>query len=84
MFTEREFSDESSKIYYAVIRKNGLEDTERNRFLFNRGFYLGAQFAMHTSATLSPHVARFMEFVMWLTEREDSLNDGSTDRSDTN
>lgn len=71
MFTGREFSEKSIGIYYAVIRKYKLEDTENNRFLFHRGFYLGAQYAMHTSSELSPHVARFIEFVMWLTEREE-------------
>ena len=69
MFTGREFSEESTSMYYAVLRKNGWEDTEANRVLFHRGFYLGAQYAMRTSSELSPHLARFMEFVMWLTER---------------
>jgi hypothetical protein len=80
MFTGREFAEKSSNMYYAVIRKHSLEDTEENRFLFNRGFYLGAQYAMHTSSELSPHVARFLEFMMWLTERdEDALPSDSAD-----
>lgn len=70
MFTGREFSKESESMYYATLRKNGVEDSEDARLMFNRGFYLGAQFAMRTSSELSPHLARFMEFVMWLTERE--------------
>ena len=72
MFTGREFSEESTHMYYAVLRKNGIDDTEDNRVLFHRGFYLGAQYAMRTSGELSPHIARFMEFVMWLTERNDA------------
>jgi len=70
MFTGREFSQESASAYYAFIRKNKLEDTYEMRTAFNRGWYLGAQFAMHASAELSPHIARFIEFMMWLTERE--------------
>lgn len=70
MFTGREFSKTSEDFYYATITKNHLEDSEYGRFLFNRGFYLGAQYAMRTSGELSPHIARFMEFIMWLTERE--------------
>jgi hypothetical protein len=71
MFTGREFSKESESFYWRTISKNDIRDSETNRLLFNRGFYLGAQFAMKTSGELSPHLARFMEFVMWLTERED-------------
>jgi hypothetical protein len=70
MFTGREFGQTSNSAYYAYIRKNGLEDTEELRTTFNRAFYFGAQYAMKTSAELSPHIARFLEFVMWLTERE--------------
>lgn len=70
MFTGSEFSKQSIDYYYAVITKNKVDDSEDGRFLFNRGFYLGAQYAMRTSAELSPHIARFLEFVMWLTERE--------------
>lgn len=70
MFTGREFSQQSENFYYATLNKNKLEDSETGRFLFNRGFYLGAQYAMRTSAELSPHIARFLEFVMWLTTRE--------------
>jgi hypothetical protein len=51
--------------------KNHIQDSESNRFMFNRGFYLGAQYAMKTSGELSPHIARFIEFIMWMTERED-------------
>jgi hypothetical protein len=70
MFTGREFSKESESYYWRTINKNDIRDSETNRLLFNRGFYLGAQFAMKTSGELSPHLARFMEFVMWLTEKE--------------
>jgi hypothetical protein len=71
MFTGREFSKESESYYWRTIRKNDIGDSEAGRLLFNRGFYLGAQFAMRTSSELSPHIARFLEFVMWLTEKED-------------
>lgn len=70
MFTGREFSKVSDSMYYAYITKNKLPDTPENRTLFNAGFYRGAQYAMRTSGELSPHIARFVEFVMWLTERE--------------
>jgi hypothetical protein len=71
MFTGREFSKQSDSYYWAFLTKNGLHDSEEMRLAFHRGFYLGAQYAMRTSGELSPHIARFMEFVMWLTERED-------------
>jgi len=69
MFTGREFSRQSDSHYYAWITKNKIPDTEETRTAFNSGFYRGAQYAMRTSGELSPHVARFIEFVMWLTER---------------
>lgn len=69
MFTGREFSRESDSYYYGYIRKNGIEDTPEHRTLFNAGFYRGAGYAVRTSSELSPHVARFIEFMMWLTER---------------
>lgn len=65
-----EFSKESERMYFATRNKNRSEDAEDPHFMFNRGFYLGAQYAMRTSSELSPHLARFLEFVMWLTERE--------------
>lgn len=67
-----EFADEVDSAYWSVknSKHNFPSDTEDPRFMFNRGFYLGAQYAMRTSGELSPHLARFMEFVMWLTERE--------------
>jgi hypothetical protein len=67
-----EFSEASERAYYATRQKNRTEDTDDPHFMFNRGFYLGAQFAMRTSSELSPHLARFMEFIMWMTERENS------------
>lgn len=72
MFTGKEFSKSSDNYYYATITKNKMEDSVDGRILFNRGFYLGAQYAMRTSSELSPHIARFLEFVMWLTERENA------------
>jgi len=72
MFTGREFSNTSESYYYATLNKNRIDDSEINRLMFHRGFYLGAQYAMKTSAELSPHVARFIEFMMWLTAREGS------------
>jgi len=71
MFTGREFSKQSDSWYYAYINKNHVNDTPELREAFNRGFYLGAQYAMRTSGELSPHIARFVEFVMWLTERQE-------------
>lgn len=71
MFTGREFSKISTSAYYAYIRKNELEDTEELRTTFNRAFFFGAQYAMRESTELSPHIARFIEFMMWLTERSE-------------
>jgi hypothetical protein len=70
MFTGREFSKESESYYWRTINKNDKKDTDNPAFMFHRGFYLGAQFAMKTSGELSPHIARFIEFMLWLTERE--------------
>lgn len=67
MFTGGEFSSVSERMYYAYITKNHLADSEDGRTLFNAGFYRGARYAMQTSSDLSPHIARFMEFVSWLT-----------------
>jgi hypothetical protein len=72
MFTGKEFSNQSDKAYWAWSYKHlAMLDREAvvSRECFNSGFYLGAQYAMQVSSELSPHVARFMEFVMWLTER---------------
>lgn len=71
MFSGREFSKVVDSAYYAYIRKHQLEDTEELRTTCNRFFYFGAQYAMKTSGELSPHIARFMEFMMWLTGSED-------------
>jgi len=60
--------------YFATINKNkkhiDFEGTEAERFLFNRGFYLGAQWSARTSGELSPHIAKFIEFMVWLTGDE--------------
>jgi len=72
MFTGREFSRVSDSMYYAYITRHGIGDTTENRTLFNAGFYRGAQYAMRTSGELSPHIARFIEFVIWLTERQEA------------
>ena len=60
--------------YFATIYKNkrhiNFEGTEAERFLFNRGFYLGAQWSARTSGELSPHIAKFIEFMVWLTGDE--------------
>jgi hypothetical protein len=70
----REFSNQSDKAYWAWSYKHlQLIDREQpvSRECFNSGFYLGAQYAMHISGELSPHIAKFLEFVMWLTERSE-------------
>ena len=74
MFTGREFAGVSDRMYYAYITKNHIEDSENGRTLWNAGFYRGSRYAIQTSGELSPHLARFMEFVMWMVERE-SEND---------
>jgi hypothetical protein len=75
MFTGREFSETSNKAYWAWSYKHleqSSRETENSRTCFNSGFYLGAQYALKTSGELSPHVARFIEFIMWLTERAEN------------
>ncbi len=68
-----EFAKVSDNAYWAWSY-NHLNIVQREdamlRECFNAGFFLGAQYAMRTSGQMSPHVARFMEFVMWLTERK--------------
>jgi hypothetical protein len=72
--TPTEFSKESNNAFYAVAYKyNYDKDNLMLRELFNLAFYLGCQFAMSTSSELSPHIARFIEFTMWLTERKEPL-----------
>lgn len=78
------FNKDANSAYYAVITKNHIENTEDGRLLFRRGWYLGAQYAMHTSGELSPHLARFMEFVMWLTERSDEIPQDTEARESDN
>ena len=73
MFTGREFSEISWKMYYAYITKNHIDDSESNRTLFNAGFYRGARYSLTTSGELSPHIARFIEFVMWLSESTEDV-----------
>jgi len=36
--------------------------------MFNAGFYRGAQYSIKVSGELSPYIARFIEFMMWITE----------------
>jgi hypothetical protein len=36
--------------------------------LFTDGFYRGAQFATRTTGELSPYIARFVEFMIWITD----------------
>lgn len=76
MFTGREFANQSDQAYWAWSYKHlQLLDRENplSRETFNSGFYLGAQYAMQKSTELSPHVARFIEFMMWLTERNEPV-----------
>lgn len=68
-----EFARVSDGAYWAWSYKHLSvikRETPESRECFNAGFFLGAQYAMRTSSELSPHVARFMEFIMWLTERK--------------
>lgn len=69
-----QFERTIENFYFATINKNkkhiDFEGTEAERFLFNRGFYLGAQWSARTSGELSPHIAKFIEFMVWLTGDE--------------
>src|SRR5215831_17050688 len=69
-----EFERTISSYYFATLAKNkkhlNFQGTEAERFLFNRGFYLGAQWSARTSTDLSPHIAKFIEFMVWLTADE--------------
>ena len=76
MFTGREFGEKSKSIYYAYLSKHRLEDTPENRDMFGAAFYLGAKYAVNTSSELSPHIARFLEFVMWLTGGDNATDEG--------
>lgn len=71
---DNEFDRTIANFYFATINKNKrhieFQGTEAERFLFNRGFYLGAQWSARTSADLSPHIAKFIEFMVWLTADE--------------
>jgi hypothetical protein len=69
-----EFQRTIDNYYFATIAKNKrditFEGTEAEKFLFNRGFYLGAQWSAKTTSELSPHIAKFIEFMVWLTGDE--------------
>jgi hypothetical protein len=71
---KNEFQQTIDNFYFATIAKNkahiDFEGTEAERFLFNRAFYLGAQWSARTSSELSPHIAKFIEFMVWLTADE--------------
>ena len=36
--------------------------------MFNAGFFRGAQFATKATGELSPYIAKFIEFMMWITD----------------
>ena len=77
----KEFARASESAYWAWSYKylaSRHRELEIPRTCFNAGFYLGAQYAVRTSGEMSPHLARFMEFVMWLTERDESSTTPST------
>ena len=78
-----EFAKASDEAYWAWSYKHLASrhrELEIPRTCFNAGFYLGAQYAIRTSGAMSPHLARFLEFVMWLTERSDDSTTSSTKR----
>lgn len=78
-----EFSKSSDNAYWAWSYKH-LQLLDRElpvcRESFNAGFYLGAQYATRVTGEMSPHLARFMEFVMWLTDRPEDSTTSSTNR----
>jgi hypothetical protein len=53
--------------YFAASHRNKWTSSVETREGFNSGFYAGAQWAMRTSAQLSPHIAKFCELIVWLT-----------------
>jgi hypothetical protein len=71
---KNDFQQTIDNFFFATIAKNkahiDFEGTEAERFLFNRAFYLGAQWSAKTSSELSPHIAKFIEFMVWLTADE--------------
>ena len=76
-----EFSKASENAYWAWSYKHLASrhrELEIPRTCFNAGFYLGAQYATRVTGEMSPHLARFMEFVMWLTERSEDSTTTST------
>jgi len=72
--TKDQFQQTIDNFYFATLAKNkrhiNFEGTEAEKFLFNRGFYLGAQWSARTTGELSPHIAKFIEFMVWLTGDE--------------
>jgi len=72
--TKSDFQRTIDNFFFATINRNkehlNFQGTEEERFLFNRGFYLGAQWSARTSGELSPHIAKFIEFMVWLTADE--------------
>jgi hypothetical protein len=76
-----ELSRRGERIYYAYTTKHPIRDCDHSghivrdcpefRTIANAMFYQGAQYALHASAELSPHIARFIEFIMWLTDKEE-------------
>jgi len=65
--TTKENEEIMDNAYFAYITRNNLENNSMNKEMFNAGFYAGAQWAMRTSAKLSPHIAKFCELMVWLT-----------------
>lgn len=39
--------------------------------MFNTAFSMGAQYAIKTSGELAPYLARFVEFMMWVTDKDE-------------
>jgi hypothetical protein len=74
VMSKDQFQQTIDNFYFATIAKNkthiDFEGTEAERFLFNRAFYLGAQWSARTTSELSPHIAKFIEFMVWLTGDE--------------
>jgi len=60
--------------WWSSIHGRNLTDYSQ-REMFEMGFRRGAQWSTRMTSGLSPHVAAFSEFVIWLMERPEEQDD---------
>ena len=74
MTEKTELSKAATSALYRYASRHPEVDVwdEQTRLLANAMFAMGGEWAMRTSSELSPHIARFLEFISWLMERDDA------------